>query len=67
MERWREEMGIEEMVLCGHSLGGMVSSAYAMAYPNRSVDAVGRLSGHVEIKNSKTEPPPHNKRDFTHQ
>ena len=40
LERWREEMGIEEMVLCGHSLGGMVSSAYAMAYPNRSVDAV---------------------------
>eukprot|EP00752_Nemacystus_decipiens_P018676 g16743.t2 len=35
LERWREEMGIEEMVLCGHSLGGMVSSAYAMAYPNR--------------------------------
>ena len=35
LERWREEMGIEEMVLCGHSLGGMMSCAYAMAHPNR--------------------------------
>lgn len=37
LEKWRAEMGIEEMVLCGHSLGGMISSAYAMAHPHRCV------------------------------
>lgn len=37
LEKWRAEMGITEMVLCGHSLGGMMASAYAMAHPNRSV------------------------------
>ncbi|CAM9901769.1 unnamed protein product, partial [Ectocarpus sp. 13 AM-2016] len=35
LEKWRAEMGIAEMVLCGHSLGGMMASAYAMAHPNR--------------------------------
>ncbi|CAM9569585.1 unnamed protein product, partial [Ectocarpus sp. 8 AP-2014] len=35
LEKWRAEMGITEMVLCGHSLGGMVASAYAMAHPDR--------------------------------
>ena len=37
LEKWRAEMGIEDMVLCGHSLGGMITSAYAMAHPHRCV------------------------------
>lgn len=36
-ERWREAMGISEMVLCAHSLGAMLASAYAMRYPKRWV------------------------------
>lgn len=37
LERWRVAMGVEEMVLCGHSLGGMMAAAYAMAHPGRLV------------------------------
>ncbi|CEO97830.1 hypothetical protein PBRA_005944 [Plasmodiophora brassicae] len=34
-ERWRQEMGIEKMALCGHSLGGFLSAAYATKHPDR--------------------------------
>lgn len=37
LERWRAAMGIERMVLCGHSLGAMLASAYAMAHPHRCI------------------------------
>ncbi|CAM9948978.1 unnamed protein product [Ascophyllum nodosum] len=40
LEKWREAMGIEEMVLCGHSLGGMVVAAYAMEHPHRLIKLV---------------------------
>lgn len=35
MEKWREGNKIERMVLCGHSLGGYLSVAYAERYPDR--------------------------------
>ncbi|KAI8909128.1 alpha/beta-hydrolase [Gorgonomyces haynaldii] len=35
LEQWREKVGLEKMVLCGHSLGGYLSTAYALKYPER--------------------------------
>ncbi|BEI92887.1 uncharacterized protein CcaverHIS019_0505150 [Cutaneotrichosporon cavernicola] len=35
LEAWRAAEGIERMVLIGHSLGGYLSSAYALKYPER--------------------------------
>ena len=37
IEKWRQAMGIEKMILLGHSLGAFMSTAYAMKYPDRSV------------------------------
>ncbi|KAI4818326.1 hypothetical protein KUCAC02_011670 [Chaenocephalus aceratus] len=36
LEEWREKVGLEEMVLLGHNLGGYLSAAYTLRYPNRS-------------------------------
>ncbi|WFD42361.1 hypothetical protein MPSI1_001003 [Malassezia psittaci] len=35
LEQWREKMQIDKMVLVGHSLGGYLSIAYALKYPER--------------------------------
>ena len=35
IEKWREEMGLEEFIFLGHSLGAFLSCAYAMKYPSR--------------------------------
>ena len=35
LERWRKEAGLDQMVLVGHSLGGYLSTCYALAYPDR--------------------------------
>jgi len=35
LEEWRKSQEIERMVLCGHSMGGYLSVAYAEAYPER--------------------------------
>ncbi|KAJ3113103.1 hypothetical protein HDU96_003778 [Phlyctochytrium bullatum] len=35
LEAWREAMGFETMSLLGHSLGGFLSSAYAVKHPHR--------------------------------
>ena len=35
LEEWREKVGMEEMVLLGHNLGGYLSAAYTLKYPNR--------------------------------
>ena len=37
LEEWREKVGLEEMVLLGHNLGGYLSAAYTLRYPHRCV------------------------------
>lgn len=40
LEKWRQEQGLESMVLVGHSLGGYLSTTYAMKYPERVMHLV---------------------------
>lgn len=35
LDEWRERVGIEEMLLLGHNLGGYLAAAYALKYPRR--------------------------------
>eukprot|EP00472_Partenskyella_glossopodia_P010562 CAMPEP_0197525528 /NCGR_PEP_ID=MMETSP1318-20131121/12854_1 /TAXON_ID=552666 /ORGANISM="Partenskyella glossopodia, Strain RCC365" /LENGTH=440 /DNA_ID=CAMNT_0043079041 /DNA_START=82 /DNA_END=1404 /DNA_ORIENTATION=- len=35
LEKWRQKNHIDQMVLCGHSLGGYLAFAYAEQYPHR--------------------------------
>ena len=33
LQRWREAMHVDKMVLVGHSLGGYLAASYALQYP----------------------------------
>ncbi|XP_021358091.1 protein ABHD4-like [Mizuhopecten yessoensis] len=33
IEEWRKQMGLEEFILLGHSLGGYISTSYTIQYP----------------------------------
>ncbi|KAG5266653.1 hypothetical protein AALO_G00234640 [Alosa alosa] len=35
IEQWRQAMGVELMILLGHSLGGYLVTSYAIRYPDR--------------------------------
>lgn len=35
IEKWREKMGLEKVIMCGHSLGGYMATKYAKYYPSR--------------------------------
>lgn len=40
IERWREVMQLERMVLIGHSFGGFLAGSYALNYPDRLAHVV---------------------------
>uniref|UniRef100_A0A8C6SHW6 1-acylglycerol-3-phosphate O-acyltransferase ABHD5 n=1 Tax=Neogobius melanostomus TaxID=47308 RepID=A0A8C6SHW6_9GOBI len=35
LEEWKERVGIDEMLLLGHNLGGYLAAAYTLKYPQR--------------------------------
>ncbi|XP_055596227.1 (Lyso)-N-acylphosphatidylethanolamine lipase [Uranotaenia lowii] len=35
IDEWRKEMGLQEMIILGHSMGGFLASSYALSYPDR--------------------------------
>ncbi|XP_065253832.1 1-acylglycerol-3-phosphate O-acyltransferase ABHD5 [Emys orbicularis] len=35
VEEWRQEVGLERMILLGHNLGGFLAAAYSLKYPSR--------------------------------
>jgi cardiolipin-specific phospholipase len=53
LEQWRHKSDIDKMILVGHSLGGYLSTAYALKYPERVEKLV--LVSPVGVP----EPPPH--------
>uniref|UniRef100_A0A3P9PXB4 1-acylglycerol-3-phosphate O-acyltransferase ABHD5 n=1 Tax=Poecilia reticulata TaxID=8081 RepID=A0A3P9PXB4_POERE len=47
LEEWRQKVGLEEMVLLGHNLGGYLSAAYTLKYPNRSKNLLDETKFHL--------------------
>ncbi|XP_031644905.1 1-acylglycerol-3-phosphate O-acyltransferase ABHD5 [Oncorhynchus kisutch] len=35
LEEWRDRVGLEEMILMGHNLGGYLAAAYTLTHPHR--------------------------------
>ncbi|XP_050305889.1 (Lyso)-N-acylphosphatidylethanolamine lipase-like isoform X2 [Anthonomus grandis grandis] len=35
IEEWRKEMKLKDFILCGHSMGGFLATAYALTHPTR--------------------------------
>lgn len=35
LDKWREAMGLEKVVLMGHSMGGYLAATYALQHPER--------------------------------
>ncbi|KAI9027287.1 Alpha/Beta hydrolase protein [Phycomyces nitens] len=61
LEEWREKVGLEKMTLMGHSLGGYLSTCYALKYPQRVeklilVSPVGIPDTIIDNENPKKTP-----------
>lgn len=58
LEEWREKVGLDEMVLLGHNLGGYLSAAYTLKYPQRcfNVCVCFGVGGLKFYANSYTQP-----------
>ncbi|KAF7353005.1 hypothetical protein MVEN_01268100 [Mycena venus] len=66
LETWRKKMQLEKMTLIGHSLGGYLSTVYALKYPERvnklillSPAGVPRDPNQTTAPEREIEPPPH--------
>lgn len=35
LDKWRETMGLEKVILMGHSMGGYLAATYALQHPER--------------------------------
>ncbi|XP_053694199.1 (Lyso)-N-acylphosphatidylethanolamine lipase [Sabethes cyaneus] len=35
IDEWRKEVGLKEMIILGHSMGGFLAASYALSYPER--------------------------------
>ncbi|KAF8211380.1 alpha/beta-hydrolase [Mycena galopus ATCC 62051] len=66
LETWRKKMQLEQITLIGHSLGGYLSTVYALKYPERvhklillSPAGVPRDPNGTTAPEREIEPPPH--------
>ncbi|KAJ7276153.1 Alpha/Beta hydrolase protein [Mycena haematopus] len=66
LETWRKKMQLEQMTLIGHSLGGYLSTVYALKYPERvhklillSPAGVPRDPNETTAPEREIEPPAH--------
>ncbi|KAJ6516143.1 alpha/beta-hydrolase [Mycena sanguinolenta] len=65
LEAWREKMQLEKVTLIGHSLGGYLSTVYALKYPERvhklillSPAGVPRNPDETTVPEREIDPPP---------
>jgi len=57
IEKWRELMGIDSMILLGHSFGGFLATSYAMKYPDRIEHLIlADPWGYTEARDMRGEP-----------
>lgn len=42
IDEWRKEVGLKEMIVMGHSMGGFLATSYALSYPDRYVLSCSR-------------------------
>jgi pimeloyl-ACP methyl ester carboxylesterase len=54
MEAWRKAQGLNKMILCGHSLGGYLSFAYAERYPQHVDKLILGNNAYTYIQNMYT-------------